>query len=128
MGNSIRFDKIFHTHKKKSKYFWLHKIICQNSDFKWSEVSKIYIQTEAWYYQHICFYKILPRITRSDLKILSYFNFSLFFGDLFLNVFGIKQIHGRVLITELRVRVKQITKTKVFWVYLDLMILVLWQL
>ena len=96
MGNSIRFDKIFHTHKKKSKYFWLHKIICQNSDFKWSEVSKIYLQTEAWYYQHICFYKILSRITRSDLKILSYFNFSLFFGDFCLNFFVKKQSRGWV--------------------------------
>ena len=86
-GKQYPFWQDFSYTQKKSKYFWLHKIICQNSDSKWSEVSKIYLQTEAWYYQYICFYKILSRITRSDLKILSYFNFSLSFGDFCLKYF-----------------------------------------
>ena len=49
---------------------------------------------------------------RSDLKNPNPFSFSLYFGDFCLNVFGIKQSNRRVLIIELRVRVKQIAKIK----------------
>ena len=56
---------------------------------------------------------ILHLFTRSDLKNQNPFNFRLFFGDFCLNVFGVKQSNRRVLITELRVRVKQIAKIKV---------------